>query len=237
MIPVLLKSRSNGHRAQDSIIRSACLPWWQRASFGSTFWWLILGKSWEGALWKEVCPLYCWVQFCCCLALCRFAIWMTYLVSERLLSSRLQKVMGLFASAISLPEVFQGHYKPSYIMYLDTLRLLWNFSRKCLQCYFSSVRFKVLRQHVRWSFRPVTALNSTYMIVTVRSTKFTCQFKLKFLWSFRCELIFGCFFVLHSTHIVLIWKLKLRQSHFLHYRQGTLKGQAERRTSRFACPP
>ena len=62
-------------------------------------------------------------------------------------------------------------------------------------------------------------------------------FKLIFLRSFRCELIFGRFFVLHSTCIILIWKLELRQSHFLQKGHGTPKGQAERRTSRFLCPP
>ena len=62
-------------------------------------------------------------------------------------------------------------------------------------------------------------------------------FKIIILRSFRCELIFGRFFVLHSTYIILIWKLELRQSHFLRQSHGTPKGQAERRTSRFLCPP
>ena len=62
-------------------------------------------------------------------------------------------------------------------------------------------------------------------------------FKIIILRSFRCELIFGRFLVLHSTYIILIWKLELRQSHFLRQSHGTPKGQAERRTSRFLCPP
>ena len=146
--------------------------------------------------------------------------------------------MDYFSSDSTFQEVSKGDYKRNYMHFGHSQTPAKHFGA-ILAMLFSE--------------RPFQSVEATWAVVLSATSSIESKlddsnsteheiaisevFKLIILRSFRCELIFGRFLVLHSTCIILIWKLELRQSHFLQKGHGTPKGQAERRTSRFLCPP